>query len=479
MARPSSVRLHLPQLKRQAKELRRAVQAGEASALVRAQTHLPHLKEATDPTQGQASFSLRASQQVIAREQGFADWAMLNRQVAANRAEVSPVVPPTKEPPMNAQQITEFFFSKGCVDGDEEDLQTAIKRDTRKLTPDEVEFIRAAATPTTDRWTGVCDVDRMAELVEQAPVLLESLGPLLLRVTVATRGCADATKFLLDHGVPLLIAETSYNALHEAGWAGCTDNLRHVFESGAADATLVGLIKPHDGWPDNYSLMYWAAWGGHVDMAKLLLEHGARVHHELPLQGNAFRGNTVLQEAVAPGPWAPDHAFRSSPGKGQVARLLIKEGAYFDVYSASGLNNKRRLSKLLAEDAGLADQRDDDRMTPLHWAARAGAAACTAALLEQGAEIEAVDRAKNTPLHLAASNGQAPVIELFIEHGADLDFPDRSGRTALHLATYNGHLATAEALIGGGASTKIKNRKGKTPLEVARMDCRPLKPQLA
>ena len=75
--------------------------------------------------------------------------------------------------------------------------------------------------------------------------------------------CEDAPhrpKFLLDHGVPMLVSEMGYNCLHEAAWTGtCTENLRHVFESGAADATGISILKPHTGWPDNISLLYWAA----------------------------------------------------------------------------------------------------------------------------------------------------------------------------------------------------------------------------
>ena len=133
------------------------------------------------------------------------------------------------------------------------------------------------------------------------------------------------------------------------------------------------------------------------------------------------------------------------------------------------------IDELLAADATLADEPDDYKMRPLHWAARAGASDCAATLFERGVEIEAIDISKATPLHFAAHNGKEEIIWLLAESGADLDIPDASGRTALHLASYNGSIEAAEALIVLGASTTAKTKKGKTPLEVARMECRCLK----
>ena len=91
----------------------------------------------------------------------------------------------------------------------------------------------------------------------------------LLTAVIGKRGCGPAAAFLLAHDVPLAIDHTAYNVLHEAAWAAAADTLRAVFESGAADATGVSA-RPHTGWPDNLPLMYWAAWGGYPEVARLL-----------------------------------------------------------------------------------------------------------------------------------------------------------------------------------------------------------------
>ena len=156
-----------------------------------------------------------------------------------------PHEPSLKMAEMSDEKLADFFFAKVFTDDEPAGEPPTIPKERWQLTPTELEFIRAAASPAqrqrkggrtmVDRWTGICDIDRMAELGRREPALLQSVGPLLIRATVSMHGCAPSTKFLLDHGVPLIVSETGYNCLHEAVWTGtCIENLRYVFESGAA-----------------------------------------------------------------------------------------------------------------------------------------------------------------------------------------------------------------------------------------------------
>ena len=348
-------------------------------------------------------------------------------------------------------------------------------RERDGLSPSEAEFVVAAMGPAPDRWDGTSDAARMEEIVRREPWLLESIGLDLLLVTVGMRGCAPAVKFLLDRGVPLEIDGSHYNFLHEAAWANAVDTLRAVFESGAADATGVSVEKPHTGWPDNLSLMYWVAWGGYPELAKLLIEYGVGVHHELPIKGNGERGSTSLQEAVAPGPWDPENRIRSNAAKLDVAWILIADGANYDIFSACGLNDHARLGELIAEDATAVHARDDFGTAPLHWAARAGAMECATTLLERGAGVNALNKAQRAPLQWAAERDKGKCIRLLAEHGADLNTQDKKGRTPLHRATYEGKVEAVETLLKLGADPMILNRSGKTAFQIARKACAYLK----
>ncbi|MCY3841673.1 MAG: ankyrin repeat domain-containing protein [Gammaproteobacteria bacterium] len=340
------------------------------------------------------------------------------------------------------------------------------------LTDKEQAFIVAALGQAPKRWDGAPDESSMVELLADAPDLLDRIGSRLLNVAIGMRGCGPTVALLLERGVRFDIDKSAYNVLHEAAWAGATDTLKAVFESGASDATLVSVKKPHTGWPDNVSLMYWVAWGGYPDLARVLIAHGVGVHHELAIKGNGERGTTSLHEAVAPGPWKDDNALRSNTGKRAVAQILIEDGAHYDAFAACGLGDVDRLQALVDADPKAASAVDGYGMTPLHWAARVGAVECAQILLSHRADIDAPNKARRAPLQLAAEADQAEIIRLLARHGADVDTQDRKGRTPLHRATYEGQVAAAEALLVVGADPAVLNKRGKNAFEIARKDAK-------
>ena len=73
-------------------------------------------------------------------------------------------------------------------------------------------------------------------------------------------------------------------------------------------------------------------------------------------------------------------------------------------------------------------------LTPLHYAAREGRAACVHLLLERGAGVGARSAGGATPLHRAAFTGQLEVVALLLSVGADAAAVDGDGQTALHKA---------------------------------------------
>lgn len=341
------------------------------------------------------------------------------------------------------------------------------------LTAAEQGFISAALGPEPKRWQGTPHVSRMEEILAADERVLARIGERLLRVVIGMRGCGGAVAFLLRHGVPLHIDKTAHNVLHEAAWAGSADTLRAVFESGAADATCICLRKPHIGWPDNVSLMYWAAWGGYPEVARLLIRHGAGVHHGRKIKGNGERGTTSLHEALAPSTWGAD--AKRAQGKREVAGLLIADGAVCDIYATCALDDVERLQTLLEADPDCLNAAEDFGMTPLHWAVRAGAMRCVELLVRRGADVNRVNASRRVPLHLAAEadgRHQDAVIRLLASHGADVNAQDRKGRTPLHRATYDGRVAAAEALLEVGADPAVPNKNGKTAFEIARKDAK-------
>ena len=104
-------------------------------------------------------------------------------------------------------------------------------------------------------------------------------------------------------------------------------------------------------------------------------------------------------------------------------------------------------------------------------AARYGPLEVLVALLDAGADIEAVDPSTgDRPLHAAAGAGDLPRVKLLLKRGAKVDARKRRRRTALHdIAESYPHdpVDIAKALLVGGARLDLSDSSGQTPLWLA------------
>jgi len=115
--------------------------------------------------------------------------------------------------------------------------------------------------------------------------------------------------------------------------------------------------------------------------------------------------------------------------------------------------------------------------TPLHAAAAAHRRDMLKALLQEGANVAAVNRRGATPLHYAADGGpdspasnpkaQSETISLLMDAGAKPDAFDKSGVAPLHRAVRNRCAAAVDCLLQKGAAVSLKNKSGSTPLHLA------------
>jgi palmitoyltransferase len=82
--------------------------------------------------------------------------------------------------------------------------------------------------------------------------------------------------------------------------------------------------------------------------------------------------------------------------------------------------------------------RDEQDVTPLHWAAINAQMATCRWLLDEGADVDAIGGdLKATPLQWAARNGHLYVIQLLLSRGADPNIADAQGFNSLHLITHS------------------------------------------
>lgn len=103
----------------------------------------------------------------------------------------------------------------------------------------------------------------------------------------------------------------------------------------------------------------------------------------------------------------------------------------------------------------------DAEETPLHWAAGHGLTGIASRLIENGADLNAVDEFGRSALHYAVAFPD--MVSLLIDAGIDINAADIFGRTPLHAALQ--YPDTVSLLIAAGADIFATDYMGDTPLE--------------
>ena len=265
------------------------------------------------------------------------------------------------------------------------------------------------------------------------------------------------------------------------------------------------------------ALSYWAGVGGNSAILSALLEAGAKIQTrdidgftQLHLAAERDRPATVkalLKAGADLNARANDgrtamHAAASSIESNQQGMaaaaaviVLLEAGADPNAHDDSGFTalqlaparSRGLLTALFDAHAGRRpmdpNARDAYGYTALHAAARTNSPELITALLDAGADIDALDNEGNTPLLLAAGptrreglNVPPPsfspaAIDVLAAAGADLEARDKRGFTALHRAAIWGQTNTISALLEAGADPSARDsdghNDGRTALQVA------------
>jgi hypothetical protein len=245
----------------------------------------------------------------------------------------------------------------------------------------------------------------------------------------------------------------------------------------AGDLPIVSLLlersaDPNRGNDYGWTKLHQAGYGNDRELAKLMLEAGART--DLFARGD---GGTPLVAALF---W----------GHREVVDLLGREPGNLRV--AAGLGDLDLIRNLLGTPQAGAyrgfyrphggfpawEPSDDPHELldeALVWAAKADRAEAIALLVELGARLDA-DPYRGTALTWAAANGRVASIRMLVKLGADpnqrgtFGGPDHGdGVTAIHLAAQSGQREAVTTLLELGADPLIRdNLHGGTALGWAR-----------
>ena len=152
-----------------------------------------------------------------------------------------------------------------------------------------------------------------------------------------------------------------------------------------------------------------------------------------------------------------------------VSRLLSVRGDDLDVFEATLAGRADLVRAHLARDPALAVVWTQDGYTALHYAAFFGGRDAAEALLDAGADLEAVSRNAMgvRPLNSSAAGGHGDVSRLLVERGADVNAAQAQGFRPLHAAAQNGDSDLVAILVAAGADKDARLDDGRTAADVA------------
>jgi ankyrin repeat protein len=230
-----------------------------------------------------------------------------------------------------------------------------------------VKVLRAAA--------GCGDLDRLAELLDTHPDLVNERG-----------------------------GEGTRTALHSAVFGGQEAAVKFLLQRGA---------DPNIRCEGDYAFpLHFAAEKQRFPIIRLLVEHGADTngegdYHELGVIG-----------------WAS--AWDYIQANREIVDYLMAHGAQHNIFSAVAMGEVETIRKLVAQSPADLEGRMDlvnKRRHPLHLAVVKKQPESLIALLDLGANMEALDEAGFTGLDQAALRGETAMAQMLLHRGAKVRLP--------------------------------------------------------
>ena len=462
--------LNLEQQKKQARELLRAIRAGEGEALNRLRGQHRRWDGADDATL-RLQVALHDAQFVIAREQGFASWTKLKAYA---------------EPASNARHSRLFVIDMQWMS----ERVHGLLRTRRSAGPAALEQIREwhprfagcsdqeiLAAPFTEAdaqlvYAREHGFDTWDDLVRRVNLLAsassaQSTEPFLAAFRALQSGDAAALNVLL-RGNPRLARERGTNG----------NTLLNLAVSLAAKKELaVGLAlvealfaagaDVNDANDRGATPLHQAAYTNQGAIATVLIQHGADLEAEAhgsggtPLIFALFWGHREASDLLGHYSAAPGN-LRAAAGLGNqelIEQCFNREGGLTaDACAARGFYRPHSGFPDWQPSADPQQVLDE----ALVWACKSGRTEVLPRLLRAGARLDA-DPYRGTPLIWAAACNRLETAGWLMDHGANVNQKATfggpthgQGITALHLAAQSGHLAMTQLLIGRGADRAIQ-----------------------
>jgi ankyrin repeat protein len=151
-------------------------------------------------------------------------------------------------------------------------------------------------------------------------------------------------------------------------------------------------------------------------------------------------------------------------GQTGLVRLLLERGAVVDVFSAAAIGVMGRLSDLLQRDPALTNAQSPDGFSPLGLAAFFGRLDAVQLLLQRGAQVNQPSNnpQKVTPLHSAVAGQHLEIARALLDAGAEVNAVQEGGFTPLMSAAQNGQVELVRFLLERGADRSKTTEDGRS-----------------
>lgn len=463
--------MNLEQQKKQARELLRSIRSGDSEALSRLRQH--HTRWATiNHPEVRLQVALHDAQFALAREQGFASWPKLKAHAEpSSRATHTRLIETDlnwmldrvhgllrtrhSAGPAALEQIREWHPSFADLSDDEILQAPFTEADARQVYANEHGF---------DTWD---ELTARLHVLATSPSLAET-EPFLNAFAALRSGNLDRFETLLrthprisiergTNGNTLLNLAVSLAA--NPAQKGNHASIQKLLAAGA-DVNQCN----NRGWTP----LHQAAYANQLEIAALLIEHGAALDAEAhgsggtPLVVALFWGHREMADLLASHHIAPTN-LRTAAGLGLphlVEACFEPDGSLTpEACAARGFYRPH---------SGFPDwQPSPDPQQVLDealvWASKSNRLAVLERLVKAGARPNA-DPYRGTPLIWAAVCNRPETLNWLLDHGADINqkatFGGAShgqGITALHLAAQYGHLSVVKLLVERGADPSLKD----------------------
>jgi ankyrin repeat protein len=234
---------------------------------------------------------------------------------------------------------------------------------------------------------------------------------------LAKRSIRKATESIIPDNEPYKVQNERIRLGHDlvrAAKAGKSREARVAIKTGADPLVTI----------DRFSAVYWAAVANKPAICNMVAKQIIKNIARIP----KWQLNNLLAEAAV-------------AGNAGLCRALVKRGA--NVNTKTG-------------EAALG-------MTPLIAATKHRHFEACAALINSGAEINALDRLHYTALMVAARASKHPgMIKFLISKGADPNFQNPQGITAFMVAASQNTEVNCMALLESGANPVLRDGLGRT-----------------